>query len=80
MMIKAVIKYFNEVAKEDTKPKEYEPGHKWVYSYGNGEVEGDPTMKNLLGGKGVGLSEMTLYNQLINSQSIDFIQKRNVKK
>ena len=28
MMIKAMIKYFNEVAKEDTKPKEYEPGHK----------------------------------------------------
>ena len=25
----------------------------------NGEVEGDPTMKNLLGGKGVGLAEMT---------------------
>ena len=33
--------------------------HKWVYSYGNGKVEGDPTMKNLLGLKGVYLVEMT---------------------
>ena len=34
-------------------------GKKWVYSYGNGYSEGDNTMKNLLGGKGVGLAEMT---------------------
>ena len=33
--------------------------HKWVYSCGNGKVEGDPTMKNLLGLKGVNLAEMT---------------------
>ena len=36
-----------------------EEGKKWVYSYGNGYSEGDNTMKNLLGGKGVGLAEMT---------------------
>ena len=58
-MIGAMLNKIDEVSKEDAKPKEYAPGHKWVYSYGNGEVEGDPTMKNLLGGKGVGLAEMT---------------------
>ena len=36
-----------------------DPNHKWVYSYGNGKSEGNPSMKNLLGGKGVGLAEMT---------------------
>ena len=36
-----------------------DPNHKWVYSYGNGKAEGNPSMKNLLGGKGVGLAEMT---------------------
>ncbi len=33
---------------------------KWVYSYGNGKAEGNGTMKELLGGKGAGLAEMTL--------------------
>ena len=36
-----------------------DPNHKWVYSYGNGKSEGNPSMRNLLGGKGVGLAEMT---------------------
>ncbi len=31
----------------------------WVYSFGNGIAEGDGSMKNLLGGKGAGLAEMT---------------------
>ena len=33
---------------------------KWVYSYGNRKAEGDGTMKEVLGGKGAGLAEMTL--------------------
>ncbi|HVP72398.1 MAG TPA: putative PEP-binding protein [Phycisphaerales bacterium] len=33
---------------------------KWVYSYGNRKAEGDGTMKEILGGKGAGLAEMTL--------------------
>ena len=33
--------------------------HKWIYSYGNGTAEGNKTMRNLLGGKGVGLHDMT---------------------
>ncbi len=32
---------------------------KWVYSFGNGSAEGDAAMKNLLGGKGANLAEMS---------------------
>ena len=32
---------------------------KWVYSFGNGKAEGDASMKNLLGGKGANLAEMS---------------------
>ena len=32
---------------------------KWVYSFGNGKAEGDAGMKNLLGGKGANLAEMS---------------------
>src|SRR5665213_3286606 len=33
--------------------------NKWVYSFGGGAAEGDGGMKNLLGGKGAGLAEMS---------------------
>ena len=32
---------------------------KWVYSFGGGKAEGRADMKNLLGGKGANLAEMT---------------------
>jgi len=32
--------------------------HKWMYTYGDGKAEGNATMRNLLGGKGVGLHDM----------------------
>ena len=32
---------------------------KWVYTFGNGKAEGDAGMKNLLGGKGANLAEMS---------------------
>jgi len=32
---------------------------KWVYSFGSGSAEGEASMKNLLGGKGAGLAEMS---------------------
>jgi pyruvate,orthophosphate dikinase len=35
------------------------PGRKYVYFFGNGKADGDRTMKDLLGGKGSGLAEMT---------------------
>src|ERR1700749_2014858 len=31
----------------------------WVYSFGNGKAEGEASMKNLLGGKGANLAEMS---------------------
>ena len=31
----------------------------WVYSFGGGKTEGDATMRNLLGGKGANLAEMS---------------------
>src|SRR5476651_992585 len=31
----------------------------WVYSFGDGKAEGDAGMKNLLGGKGANLAEMS---------------------
>lgn len=36
-----------------------DPNHKWMYVYGDGKAEGNATMRNLLGGKGVGLHDMT---------------------
>ena len=35
-----------------------DPNHKWVYTYGNGKAEGNPSMKNLLEGKGVDLTSI----------------------
>ncbi|MEO6195234.1 MAG: PEP/pyruvate-binding domain-containing protein, partial [Thermoanaerobaculia bacterium] len=32
---------------------------KYVYAFGGGSAEGDGTQKNLLGGKGAGLAEMS---------------------
>src|ERR1700744_5617705 len=32
---------------------------KWVYSFGNGKAEGRADMRNLLGGKGANLAEMS---------------------
>ena len=34
-------------------------GERWVYSFGGGGADGDATMKNLLGGKGANLAEMS---------------------
>jgi hypothetical protein len=44
------------------EPKAARPGkgsHKYVYFFGGGTADGDRTMKDLLGGKGSGLAEMT---------------------
>ena len=36
------------------------PGHtRWVYAFGGGKAEGDASMRNLLGGKGANLAEMS---------------------
>src|SRR6187402_1512046 len=36
-----------------------QPMVKWVYSFGDGEAEGKAEMRNLLGGKGANLAEMS---------------------
>src|SRR5271166_4392966 len=33
--------------------------NRWVYSFGGGGADGDASMKNLLGGKGANLAEMS---------------------
>jgi pyruvate,orthophosphate dikinase len=43
-----------------SKPKAKSGGKaRWVYSFGNGQADGRGGMKNLLGGKGAGLAEMS---------------------
>ncbi|MDZ4320042.1 MAG: PEP/pyruvate-binding domain-containing protein, partial [Phenylobacterium sp.] len=32
---------------------------RWVYAFGGGAADGDSSMKNLLGGKGANLAEMS---------------------
>ncbi len=34
-------------------------GNQWVYTFGDGKAEGDASMRNLLGGKGANLAEMS---------------------
>ena len=36
--------------------------HRWVYEFGGGQVDGDASMRNLLGGKGANLAEMAKLN------------------
>ena len=38
---------------------EVKSGHKWVYAFGNGKADGTAEMKELLGGKGANLAEMS---------------------
>jgi len=42
-----------------TKARTKKPAPKWVYGFGGGKAEGDAGMKELLGGKGANLAEMS---------------------
>ncbi len=42
-----------------TRPKKLRSRKKHIYFFGGGKAEGDRTMRDLLGGKGAGLAEMT---------------------
>jgi pyruvate,orthophosphate dikinase len=44
------------VLTETTRP---ETAHAWVYSFGGGSADGEASMRNLLGGKGANLAEMS---------------------
>lgn len=45
--------------KDSSKIKKAKPEKKYVYYFGDGKAEGTGEMKDLLGGKGAGLAEMT---------------------
>src|SRR5256885_1679570 len=47
------------IAEAEAPSKSSEPKTKFVYSFGGGKAEGDGKMKDVLGGKGAGLAEMT---------------------
>ncbi len=46
-------------AKKPAQSKSAAKGPKYVYTWGNAKADGDGSMKNLLGGKGANLAEMT---------------------
>ena len=58
---------------------------KWIYSFGAGKVEGDGTWRDLLGGKGAGLAEMTKIGLpvpagfTISTEACDFFYKHGKK-
>jgi len=47
------------VARTDRAPRAHKAAKRYIYSWGGGAAEGDATMRDLLGGKGAGLAEMT---------------------
>src|SRR3954454_19281322 len=48
-----------EVEVKETKPTSKPAATKYVYSFGGGKADGNGKMKDVLGGKGAGLAEMT---------------------
>ncbi len=44
---------------ETTTERAHRAAKRYIYAWGGGQAEGDATMKDLLGGKGSGLAEMT---------------------
>jgi pyruvate,orthophosphate dikinase len=48
-----------ETATAEAGAREGRTGEKYVYFFGEGHADGDATMKDVLGGKGAGLAEMT---------------------
>jgi pyruvate,orthophosphate dikinase len=58
--VTAMAKTKKKSAGAKSKPKAKSGGKaRWVYSFGNGQADGRGGMKNLLGGKGAGLAEMS---------------------
>jgi len=48
-----------QTGKQETKPETKKSATKYVYFFGGGKADGDGKMKDVLGGKGAGLAEMT---------------------
>ena len=49
---------------------------KYVFSFGNGHADGDPKRRDLLGGKGAGLAEMTALGLPVPQGSCSMIGSR----
>src|SRR5204862_8003316 len=47
------------IAEAEAPAKSARPATKYVYSFGGGKADGNGKMKDVLGGKGAGLAEMT---------------------
>src|SRR5262245_4402205 len=43
-----------------TADRPHRAAKRYIYAWGGGRAEGDATMRDLLGGKGAGLAEMTI--------------------
>ena len=43
-----------------TTERAHQAAKRYIYAWGGGRAEGDATMRDLLGGKGAGLAEMTI--------------------
>ncbi len=59
MALKPRTKIQKKSVKDVSKTKKSKPEKKYIYYFGNGKAEGTGQMKDLLGGKGAGLAEMT---------------------
>ena len=56
---KKLLKVAKKTSKNGEKPRSKAPREKYVYAFGPDGTDGDAGMKNLLGGKGANLAEMT---------------------
>src|SRR5258708_16530995 len=58
---------------------------KWVYFFGAGKAEGDGTWRDLLGGKGAGLAEMTKIGLpvpagfTISTEACDYLDRKSTR-
>jgi hypothetical protein len=59
MAKKTAVKSARKAAAKKSAPVRKPKTVKYVYFFGGGKADGDRTMKDLLGGKGSGLAEMT---------------------
>ena len=72
-----------KAAKRGAKPAAKGAKGKWVYAFGGGKAEGKPGMRELLGGKGANLAEMTSIGLpvppgfTITTEVCDLYYKRN---
>jgi pyruvate, orthophosphate dikinase len=78
-------KRFEEAQANQNKSQSEDTVTKWVYFFGAGKAEGDGTWRDLLGGKGAGLAEMTRIGLpvpagfTISTEACDYFYKNGKK-